>query len=105
MLEKLNWALNKMERKRKKKEETPSLLCIDTQSVKFAPFVSHCKGVDDSKKINGRKRHVITEALGLIWAVVVHAAHLSDGAMAQKVVAPLQGYMHRMKKILADAAY
>jgi hypothetical protein len=25
--------------------------------------------------------------------------------MAQKVVAPLQGYMHRMKKILADAVY
>ena len=94
-----------MERKRQEKEETPSLFCIDTQSVKTAPFVSHCKGVDGNKKINGRKRHIITDTLGLIWAVVVHAAHQSDGSMGQKVVAPLQGYMHRMKKILADAAY
>ena len=104
-LEKLNWALNKMERNRQRKEETPSLFCIDTQSVKTAPFVSHCKGVDGNKKVNGRKRHVITDTLGLVWAVIVHAAHLSDGVMAQRVVAPLVGYMHRMEKILADAAY
>ena len=25
--------------------------------------------------------------------------------MAERVVEPLQGYLHRMKKILADAAY
>lgn len=104
-LENLNWAMNKLERKRQKKEETPGFFCIDTQSIKTAPFVSHCKGVDGNKKINGRKRHVVTDTLGLIWAVVVHAAHQADGVMAQKVVAPLQGYMHRMKKILADAAY
>lgn len=77
----------------------------DTQSVKTAPFVSQSKGTDGNKKINGRKRHIITDTLGLIWAVIVHAAHQSDGVMAQKVVSPLQGYMHRMKKILADAAY
>jgi putative transposase len=41
----------------------------------------------------------------LVWAIIVHAAHQSDGVMAQSVVAPLVGYMHRMEKILADAAY
>lgn len=46
-----------------------------------------------------------TNTLGLVWALVVHAAHQADGEMAQKVVAPLQGYLYRMKKILADAAY
>jgi putative transposase len=50
--------------------------------------VSHCKGIDGNKKINGRKRHVITDSLGLIWVVIVHAANLSDGMMAQRVVAP-----------------
>jgi hypothetical protein len=30
--------------------------------------------------------------------------NLSDGVMAQRVVAPLVGYMHHMEKILADAA-
>lgn len=104
-LEKLNWAMNRLERERVGKEDTPSLFCIDTQSVKTAPFVSHCKGVDGNKKINGRKRHIITDTVGLVWSVVVHGANQADGVMAQRVVDPLQGYMHRMKKILADAAY
>jgi len=83
----------------------PSLLIIDTQSVKVAPFVGQDTGVDGNKKLNGRKQHVITNTLGLIWAVVVHAANLADGTMAQRVVDPLLGYLDRMKKILADEAY
>ncbi|CAN5891255.1 hypothetical protein BH24BAC1_BH24BAC1_15040 [soil metagenome] len=104
-LEKLNWDLNRRERKRLGKEESPSMASIDSQSIKVAPFISEDTGVDGNKKINGRKRHVVTDTLGLIWAVVVHAANQADGATAERVVAPLRGYLHRMKKILADAAY
>lgn len=109
-LEKLNAHLNRKERKRIGKEETPSMLSIDTQSVKAAPFINEERGVDGNKRINagppgGRKRHVVTDTLGLVWGVVVHAAHLADGSVAERVVAPLQGYLHRMKKVLADAAY
>jgi transposase len=104
-LERLNTGLNCLERLRVGKEETPSMFSIDTQSVKAAPFVSEQRGIDGNKKINGRKRHIITDTLGLVWGVVVHAAHETDGAMAEKVVSPLLGYMYRMKKILADQAY
>lgn len=104
-LEKLNAHLNRRERKRIGKEETPSMLSIDTQSVKAAPFINEERGIDGNKRINGRKRHVMTDTLGLVWGVVVHAAHLADGSVAERVVAPLQGYLHRMKKVLADAAY
>ena len=104
-LEKLNWDLNRRERKRLDKQDTPSQLSIDSQSVKVAPFVGEQTGVDGNKKVNGRKRHVITDTLGLVWAVVVHAANRADGALAQRVVDPLQGYLHRMSKILADEAY
>ncbi|WP_187261751.1 IS5 family transposase [Pontibacter beigongshangensis] len=104
-LEKLNWALNRRERDRLGKEASPSLLSIDTQSVKVAPFVGEETGVDGNKKVNGRKRHVITDTLGLIWGVVVHSANKADGALAERVVAPLRGYLHRMETILADAAY
>lgn len=69
------------------------------------PFISQEKGIDGNKKINGRKRHVLTDTLGLIWGVVVHAANQADGAMAERVVEPLLGYVDRMKKILADEAY
>ena len=92
-LARLNWQLNRKERQRQKKEDTPSLLNIDTQSVKVAAFVRKDTGVDGNKKINGRKRHVITDTLGLIWGVVVHAANLADGTMAQRVVDSLLGYL------------
>lgn len=104
-LERLNWSLNRQERKRLGKEDTPSLFTIDSQSIKVAPFIWADTGVDGNKKINGRKRHIITDTLGLIWGVVVEAANRADGAVAERVVGPLRGYMHRMKKILADAAY
>ncbi|PIQ22798.1 MAG: hypothetical protein COW65_01170 [Cytophagales bacterium CG18_big_fil_WC_8_21_14_2_50_42_9] len=61
--------------------------------------------MDGNKKINGRNRRVIIDTLGLIWGVVVHAANLADGTMAQRVVDPRLGYLDRMKKILADEAY
>lgn len=48
---------------------------------------------------------MVTDTLGLVWGVVVHAANQADGATAERVIAPLRGYLHRMKKILADAAY
>ena len=101
----LNAQLNRRERKRKGKEASPSMLSIDTQSVKAAPFVQQERGIDGNKRINGRKRHIVTDTLGLVWGVVVHAANHADGSTAERVIAPLQGYLHRMKKILADAAY
>jgi len=64
-LEMLNTKLNMMERIRQGKEATPSLLSIDNQSIKSGPFIHHDKGVDGNKKINGRKRHVITDTAGL----------------------------------------
>ena len=81
------------------------MFCIDSQSVKGGPFVGKDKGIDGNKRINGRKRHILTDTLGLVWGVVVHAANETDGKTASKVVEPLIGYMSRMKKILADAAY
>lgn len=104
-LERLNWGLNQKERKRVGKEATPSMVIVDTQSSKVAPFISQDTGVDGNKKINGRKGQVITDTLGLVWSVVVHAANLTDGVMAEKVVEPLLGYLQRMQKILADQAY
>ncbi|MGB0839107.1 MAG: transposase, partial [Chitinophagales bacterium] len=46
-----------------------------------------------------------TDTLGLIWGVVVHAANITDGKAAHLVLEPLVGYLHRLEKILGDAAY
>lgn len=62
------------------------------------------------KKIKGRKRHIITDTMGLVWGAVVHAANISerDGArmLFEKVLK--KGKWGRIKtiiKILADGGY
>ena len=104
-LERLNSSLNQRERKKQGKEATPSLVCIDSQSIKAAPFISQEKGIDGNKRINGRKRHILVDTLGLVWAVVVPSADRPEGTMAHLLVEHLTGYLPRMKKILVDQAY
>lgn len=104
-LEQLNARLNQQERQRQNKDSTPSLVCIDSQSVKVSSFISEDKGIDGNKKINGRKRHILVDTLGLVWAVVVHGANIPDGQKAHLLVEKVLGYLHRMKKILVDKAY
>lgn len=104
-LERLNSCLNVKERTRQNKEETPSLLCIDSQSIKSVPFVNQDKGIDGNKLINGRKRHLIIDTLGLVWGVIVHAADIHDGTKAHLLIENCLGYLERMKKVLVDDAY
>jgi transposase len=105
MLVRLNTHLNMKLREEEGREATPSAVSIDTQSIKKASFVSEDTGIDGNKKINGRKRHILTDTIGLVWIVVVHAANLADGVMAERVVSPVLGYLHRLKKVFADMAY
>ena len=93
------------ERKGKANKKLQSLLCLDSQSIKSAPFVNQAKGIDGNKFINGRKRHIIVDTLGLVWGVVVHAADIHDGVKAYLLVEHCLGYLERMKKILVDDAY
>ena len=101
----LNSCLNMMLREQEGRDATPSAVSIDSQSIKKAPFVSEDTGIDGNKRINGRKRHILTDTIGLVWVVVVHAANLQDGVMARRVVNPVLGYLHRLKKVFADMAY
>ena len=78
---------------------------IDSQSVKSVQFVSQYKGIDGNKNVNGRKRHLIVDTLGLVWGVIVHAADIHDGVKAHLLVDHCLGYLERMKKILVHAAY
>lgn len=74
----MNDYLNKYERMHWDKELIPSLMILDSQSVKLAPFLNQERGLDGNKKVNGRKRQVLVDTLGLVCEVVVHAANISD---------------------------
>lgn len=75
---KINEKLVELERLRQGKETLSSANLIDSQSIKISPFIPDDKGIDGGKKVNGRKRHVITDTLGLVIGVVVTAANVHD---------------------------
>lgn len=93
------------ERKRQKREETPSLLAFDSQSTKIVNFISIDTGIDGGKKVNGRKRHLAVDTLGLPWAVYVSAANISDNHGGRTLINRLKGKVPRMKKVAADHGY
>ena len=58
----------------------PSLAVADSQSVPTAPMINQSVGYDGAKKVKGRKRHLLVDSLGLVLAVVITAANISEGA-------------------------
>ena len=57
----------------------PTAGIIDSQSVKGADAVGKStRGYDAGKKINGRKRLIVTDTLGLLLIVCVMAANVQD---------------------------
>jgi transposase len=88
-----------------RREATPSAACVDSQSVKTTE-VGGEHGYDVAKKINGRKRHIVVDTLGLLLAVVVTAATVDDAVGAQKVVGKLAPEAFpRLKVIFGDKKY
>lgn len=83
----------------------PSLMAADSQSIKLVPFLSKSRGLDGNKKINGRKRQVLVDTFGLVWATFVHAANLPDTQAGTKLIEKVKGNIPRLKKILIDQGY
>ena len=78
---------------------------IDSQTVK-ATEVGGPHGYDGGKRINGRKRHIVVDTLGLLLAVVVTDAAADDGAAAPQVLGKLsQEAFPRLAKLWADNKY
>ena len=87
------------------REAIPSLACVDSQSVKGTECGGD-HGIDGHKKINGVKRHILVDTMGLLLAVVVTAASVTDAKAAREVFqrATAEG-LPRLSKVLGDHVY
>lgn len=104
-LEKINIALNILERIQLEKEPTPSLGLVDSQSVKLAPMIYEYRGTDGNKRVNGRKRQLIVDVLGRMWKTIVHPANVHDSPGGVPLLVNLKETMPRLEKIMTDKSY
>lgn len=104
-LEKINLALNMLERIEQDRVSTPSLGLADSQSVKLAPMIVEERGIDGNKRVNGRKRHLLVDVLGRIWKTQVHAGNGHDSPGGVGLLRNIKEVMPTLKKIIADKSY
>ena len=86
------------------KDPEPSAAIIDSQSVKTTEQ-GGVRGYDAGKKINGRKRHIVVDTLGLILMVIVHTADIQDHDGARLPLEKLVGCFSTLQVIFADGGY
>ncbi len=55
--------------------------------------------------MSGRKRHLLVDTLGLLLAVVVHAASVQDRDGAKLVLAKARARCPRLQRLWADGSY
>ncbi len=99
----INKRLRKRLRKRAGRKKNPSVGIVDSQSVKGSVHVGN--GYDGGKKVNGRKRHLLVDTLGLLLTVVVTQANVSDQAGLKRLLSAISGKLSRLELIKADEGY
>lgn len=79
---------------------------VDAQSVKTSGNVAEAsQGIDAAMKIKGRKRHLITDTLGLVLAVIVTAASVHDSTGGKQLLTELAATHPSVTKVWADGGY
>src|SRR4051794_4936445 len=78
---------------------------VDSQSVDTTSGGEQ-RGRDNAKNVDGRKRHIVFDSMGLLLAVLVTAASADDGRAAPELFARLEGQpMGKVVRMYADSKY
>ncbi len=105
-LDRLHDALREQVRAAAGRSAQPSAAVIDSQSVRAADTVARpSRGWDNAKKVNGRKRHIAVDTLGLLLAIVVTPASVQDRDGAWPLLWRLRADCRGIRLAWADAGY
>ncbi len=91
-------------RRRAGRHTHPTAGGLDRQRVKTTALAG-TKGFDAGKTIQGRKRHLRVETLGLLLVIVVTSAAVQDRDGAKRVFRSLTGSCKKLRRVWVDGGY
>jgi putative transposase len=103
-LQRINTLLRRAVRMQADRDPDPSVAIIDSQSIETTEMGGE-KGFNSAKQVKGRKRHLMTDTLGLILFVVVCAVCISNSDGAEYIFHETEGRFPRLHTILVDQGY
>ncbi len=104
-IERIHDALRTKVRAEEKPYSPRTTASVDGQSVDTTSGGEQ-RGRDNAKNVDGRKRHIVVDSMGLLLAVLVTSADVDDAKGAAELFARLDGQpMSKVRRMFADGKY
>jgi putative transposase len=87
------------------RSQGPTVCILDSQSAKTTEEGEEERGYDAGKKVKGRKRHLVIDALGLLLAIQVTSASVQDRDAALPLLKEVTREFPSLQVAFLDGAY